>query len=171
LEWVLINLVFLDCMAQLLSLQQVRVPAGTVDYQQPAGAWAALRSLHELQLDDVFETNWLLPAQSPRCVCSADVADLRGSPNPSFQSNSDSPQCALGVAASPADCGATLQVEWLLPGTFDEWHAVATCPQSDALTNFQRRVWGKLHQLPSQLPRVRIVELEADDEPARDKEE
>jgi hypothetical protein len=175
LEWVLINLVFLNCMAQLPNLQRLHVPDGRVEYLQPASAWAALRSLRELHLGDVFQTNWLLPALSS--VPSLRLLRWRRGPPRQYESSLPKQQRFsslphLETLHPLLTAAPMLHVELLLPHTFAEWHASTVGrPVSDALTNVQRRVWKQLHQLPSQLPCVCIVELEADDEPARDNED
>jgi hypothetical protein len=50
-------------LAQLPSLQRVVLKGGIIS-EQTAGAWAALRSLREIQLDDVYGANRLLPVLS-----------------------------------------------------------------------------------------------------------
>jgi hypothetical protein len=57
-----------------------------------------------------------------------------------------------------------LEVQLLLPSTFEEWSEEAKGTADDRLTSHQRRIWTELHQLPVQLPRhrVRIVAVERD---------
>jgi len=57
-----------------------------------------------------------------------------------------------------------LQVELLLPHTFDGWCSASHDIGYAELTNYRRRVWIELHQLPSQLPRTRVVEVKPEDE-------
>jgi hypothetical protein len=130
--------------------------------EQTAGAWEALRSLRELHLDDVTGTNRLLPVLSSlpslrllRWRCRA----------PPFLSQPDSPihlpqleSLRLLLCTAPR-----LQVELVMQRTFDAWlHAWSTVAVADELTNYQRRVWDELHQMPADLPRVRIVEIDSD---------
>jgi hypothetical protein len=174
LEWVLINTPFLNCMGQLPSLQRLHIPAGRVEYLQTASAWAALRSLRELQLGDVFETNSLLPALS--AVPTLRLLRWRRGPPRQYESTALKQERFSSLphleSLRPLLTAAPLlQVELLLPRTFAEWQVLAIGPQSELLTIFQRRVWNKLHRLQSELTRLRIIEFEADDEPARGHEE
>jgi hypothetical protein len=67
------------------------------------------------------------------------------------------------------DAAPQLQMELILPSTFDQWQIEATRhsglrSRTDALRNYQQQVWDRLHQMPSQLPRMRIVEPGPDDQ-------
>jgi hypothetical protein len=152
-----------NCLAQLPSLQRLHLHNGDVA-QQTAGAWAALRSLHEIHLDRVWDAIRLLPVLSStpalrmlRWHCKPPWYALRERHFPSL------PQ--LGPLGQLLSATPLLQVELLMPRTFDEWLHERTADEvTNALTNYQRRVWDELHQLPVQLPRVRIVAVESDDD-------
>jgi hypothetical protein len=139
----------INCLAQLPSLQRLHFERSAVK-EQTAGAWAVLRSLRELRVDRVREANRLLsvPSTIPslrllrwRChVCELPpLESLR----------------PLLLATS------LLQVELVMQRTFEKWQgAWSRVPVSDELTRHQRLCWVTLQQLPVQLRRVHIVELE-----------
>jgi hypothetical protein len=56
-----------------------------------------------------------------------------------------------------------LKVELIMQRTFDQWPDRLVNPVFVALVDYRRRVWNELHELPTQLHRVRIVEPDPDD--------
>jgi len=125
-----------------------------------ADAWAALRSLRELQLDKVLESKTVFSTLSSfpalrllrwRCRVPKHPPSWQGVPCvlPPLES------LRVSLTAAPL-----VQLELLLPRVFEEW-----CQGAEWMRIIQRGVWDELHQLPSQLPRrVRIVALEPKDE-------
>jgi hypothetical protein len=56
---------------------------------------------------------------------------------------------------------AQVQMELVLPPTFADWRRQSSLGQY--LRDYQRREWDELHRLPARLPRVRIVEVEPEE--------
>jgi hypothetical protein len=54
-----------------------------------------------------------------------------------------------------------LRVELLLPRTFDEWRALFH--SSHSVSAELTGLWNELQQLPAEMPRVSIVDLDSDD--------
>jgi hypothetical protein len=150
---------FVHCLAQLPLLQCLQLSRGSVG-EQSAQAWTALRSLRELQLDDVHEANGLLAVLTS-------VSALR-----SLRWRCRAPRAAEPSAILPAleplrqlvTAAPLLQVELLMPRRFDEWRDKSTDTEAEALMTYRRRCWDELQQLPNQLFRARIIERESDDQ-------
>jgi hypothetical protein len=145
-------------LAQLPSLQRMQV-IGEVGEVQTASAWASLRSLREIQLDQF------------QCLCARKllpvlhaVPSLRllrwrcRAPTRVSVVYLDEPQ--LASLRPLLTAALLLQVELLLPRTFDEWQRTRSDGPnvSEEVRSFQQRALDELHQQPTQLPRVRIVE-------------
>jgi hypothetical protein len=157
-----VDMELVNGLAQLPSLQRLHLHSGKVE-EQIVGAWTALRSLHEIQLDCVAGANRLLPVLSSlpllrllRWRCKPPWYAQRERQSPAL------PQLEpLGQLLTTAPL---FQVELVMQRTFDAWlHAWSTVTVSDELMNYQRRVWDDLRQLPTQLPRALLVDVEADD--------
>jgi hypothetical protein len=150
------------CLAQLPSLQRLALRGGDVKHQS-ASAWAALRSLREIQLD-------MVPAANRLLVVLSSVPTLRllrwHCRAPGYAISQHDPFLPpLQLLRSLMTDAPLLQVELVMPRTFDEWQRVCILVAvPDGLTNDQRRRWDELHQLPMELPRVRIVEGELEQE-------
>jgi hypothetical protein len=149
-------------LAELPSLQRLQLQASNVAVQ-PGQAWTALHSLREIQLDEIRQAKRLLvvlpffPAlRVLRWRCRS-PRSLQPSFNPVVV-----PQ--LEILRSLLIEMPQLEVQLLLPSTFEEWSEEAKVIADDRLTSHQRRVWTELQQLPAQLPphRVRIVAVERD---------
>jgi hypothetical protein len=147
------------CLSQMPRLQRLHLRHGDVA-NRTGHAWTTVRSLREIKLDYVSESNRLLPVLSSlpslrllRWRCHA----------PQFipQSYCHNPVVlpqmeSLGQLLTAVPL---LQVELLMPRTFEEWPDRLVDPLFVELVDYQRRVWDELHQLPVQLPRVRIVDV------------
>jgi hypothetical protein len=153
------------CLAQLPSLQRLNLHHGAVE-EGTAGAWASLRSLHEIQVEDVKKMDQLicvlneLPALCLlrwRCRAPDSLAWDERRRLPLFDS-----RAPLLVAAP------LLQVELLMPRAIDCWFVRPprfVSYMTAELTSVRQRAWDCLRDLPSQLlPRVRIVELDSEDD-------
>jgi hypothetical protein len=59
-----------------------------------------------------------------------------------------------------------LQVELLLPRSFVQWQRTRSVGPNvpEEVRSFQQRRWDEVYQLPTQLPRVRIVEVDPEDD-------
>jgi hypothetical protein len=163
LEWATIRTELIHCLAQLPSVQCVTFRSGVV-YAQTANVWAALHSLRELRLNRIRDADRLMSVLS--AAPSLRVLRWRCEPpwhTPSQQQFSSLPQ--LESLRSLLAAAPLLHVELLFPRTFDEWRALfhSSHPAFAESTN-HRRVWDELHQLPTQLPRVRIVDIDPDKE-------
>jgi hypothetical protein len=156
---------FAQCLAELPSLQRVRLSRGEVK-EQADSPWAALRSLHELQLTDVSRIELLLPFLSSvpalrllRWRCNAPCVILQSHA-------SSTPSVLLEPLSQLLTSAPLLQVELLLPLTFDKWQQGTGSVGNMELCTVQQRLSDELHQLPAQLPRgrTRVVELQPEDE-------
>jgi hypothetical protein len=159
-----VSMDLLHCLAQLPLLQRLQLSRCVVE-EQSATAWAALRSLHELEVDNVAEANRLF-------TVLGSVPALR-----LLRWHCRAPLSVAGPTATDALClpqleplarllltARLLQVELLLPRTFDEWCSASHYIGYAELANCRRHVWVELHQFPSQLSRTRIVEVDPDDD-------
>jgi hypothetical protein len=145
-----------NCLTQLPLLQRLQLSYSDMK-EQSADAWAALHSLHEVQVDHVRESPLLMPLLSSvpilrllRWHCGA----------PEYFLNQHDPYWPTMHSLRPLLTDAPLlQVELVMHSTFDEWQrASSTYAVVNALANYQRRKWDELHQIRAQLPRVRTVE-------------
>jgi hypothetical protein len=137
-----------------LTLQCGRVAAQTTD------AWTALRSLREIFLDRALDAHRLLPALSSVPILR--LLRWRFHPPP--------PPWLLGVEfdvptlnslRSLTDAAPLLQVEMMMPLTVEEWpNSLILGGRHHGLESYHRHVRQMMLQLPSQLPRARIVAIE-----------
>jgi hypothetical protein len=150
------------CLAQLPSLQRLQFRHGGVQ-EQSASAWAALRSLEEIQLDHVAQATRLLSLSVLTSVRTLRLLRWRCRA-PTFVPQEDGPIFLpqLAPLTQLLTDAPLLQVELVMQCTFDEWQRASStfAVSESALANYQRRKWDELHQMPADLPRVRIVELQ-----------
>jgi hypothetical protein len=153
------------CLARLPRLQRLQLRGGGVE-EHTADAWAAVCSLREIQLDDLPNTARLLPMLGSvpsflllRWHCR----------DPCEASSLHSPSACLPSLDSlrPLMTAAPLlHVELIMPCTIEEWKQIQPMDaiSAESWRVGRQRVWDELHQLPSQLPHVRIVAIEQDED-------
>jgi hypothetical protein len=156
-----------NCLAQLPLLRYLQLYDGDVDSMEPqtASARASLPSLCEIQLDEVYDAHRLLPlldAAPTLRVLRWRCCALRYSEHVYWLPTLE-PLSQLLTAAP------LLQVELLMPRSLEQWYVPSSEPEASAqtaaeLVDLRRRCWDELQQLPTQLPRVRIVDIEPDEQ-------
>jgi hypothetical protein len=169
LEFATVNTELVNCLARLPLLQRLQLGWCSVE-EHKAQAWAALRSLREIQLNSRCEPEKLLPLLSAipmlrllRCRWRSP----RGVPRPSSPdscNDRNSPPMLLELLGPLLVASPSLQVELLLPLRFAEWRYRLPDARDVPLCALQQCLWDELHELPIQLPRVRIVEIDPEDE-------
>jgi hypothetical protein len=159
LEGATVTTDLVNCLAELPVLRRLKFTLGRVG-ECTAHAWTALRSLREIQLDEVWNINHLLPLLSSapalrllRCHCRAP----RTLPSSQFF-----PPClpVLEPLRRLLTAAPLLQVELLMPLTFDEWNSSTLFGLSEDLMTSRRRCWDELELLPDQLSCVCIADVD-----------
>jgi hypothetical protein len=142
LECVTVCTEFVDCLTRMTQLQRLQLHDGGGVKEQSANAWAALRSLREIHLEDLGDASKLLPVLSSapalrllqwRCRASHRVpSSIRPPCLPTWDSLN------VFVTAAPQ-----VQVELGMPLTFDEWTDDDPA-QNDAIWDWQQQAWAEL---------------------------
>jgi hypothetical protein len=164
LEGAFVDTKLVNCLAQLPQLQRLQLRDSRADVHL-ASAWTALCSLREVQLEDVSQSDRLLPLLSSlpslrllRWRCRA----------PSFFSTDGVGHPSTLPLLAPLrrllHPSPLLRVQLLLPHYLQQWTSDPRTMISAAQEAQRRCVWDELHQLPSQLPRTRIVEVNLNDD-------
>jgi hypothetical protein len=152
----------LACLAQLPLLERLQLRGRRLE-RQTAVAWVALHSLRVLQLDGVDASNRLLFVLSS-------VPTLRllrwRCRIPQFQPVVFLPSSlpSLKTLRKLMNADSVMHVQLVLPSTFAEWRRQSIHSVDHYLRDYQQREWDKLQRLPARLPRVRIVEVEPEDD-------
>jgi hypothetical protein len=165
LDGAIIRSDLIECLAQLPLLQRLHLGYGWVETHD-ARMWTALRSLREVEVvqdHDVFD-QWapalgFIPGlRLLRWYCRPPQIDPWHLP---------SHMQVVDALRSLLDAAPLLHLELLLPCTWERWRC-RLVPQrhvcSAALMDYRLRVWDELHQMPTQLPRTRIVATELEDD-------
>jgi hypothetical protein len=115
-----------------------------------------LRQLRSLSLGSVLGKD--------RFYVLKDLALLPSLSHLSLAHASSTPSSLLEPLSQLLTLAPLMQVELRLPLTFDEWHRQSINSVDQDLRDYQQREWDELQRLPARLPRVRIVEVEPEND-------